>query len=140
MAGWGATSNVRAVARAFTQASKEAEKKCAKKNLNLAANILRKAKQNAPVGESGNLRRSGRIETKGPTTSLYSQIWVVFGGQGTGVDYATYQELGTSFFSGKFYLLRAVREYAPKFLPANREGFEEAWDKAVVRASMSKLI
>ena len=139
MAGWGATSNVRAVARAFTQASKEAEKNCAKKNLNLAANILRKAKENAPV-QSGALKRSGRIETKGATTSLYSQIWVVFGGQGTGVDYATYTELGTSFQSGQFYLLRAVREYAPKFLPANREGFEEAWDKAVLRANMSKLI
>jgi len=139
MSGWGARSNIMAVMRAINQAAKDAEKAMAKKNLDLAARILKQAKENAPV-DTGALRRSGRIETKGPTTSLFSQIWVVFGGQGTGVDYSVFVELGTSYQQGQFYLLRAVREFAPKFLPANKEGFEEAWDKAILKANVSKLI
>ena len=58
-----------------------------KATLKVAAAILRDAKKFAPV-RTGALRRSGRIEEHG------SEVWVVFGGKGTSVDYAPFVEFG----------------------------------------------
>ncbi len=67
-----------------------------------AHKILSDAKRRAPV-DTGALRASGRVEKKGR-----GERHIVFGGQGTGVDYAEYVEYGTLFMEAQPYLRPAM--------------------------------
>jgi len=73
----------------------------------IAAQVLGKAKKNAPV-ITGALRASGRMERGGPTSWL-----IMFGGGGTGVNYAAAVEYGSATRSPKPYLRPAVMSVLP---------------------------
>ena len=67
-----------------------------------AHKVLSDAKRRCPV-DTGALRASGRVEKKGR-----GERHIVFGGQGTGVDYAEYVEYGTLFMVAQPYLRPAM--------------------------------
>ena len=67
-----------------------------------AHKVLADAKRLAPV-DTGALRASGRVEKKGR-----AERHIVFGGQGTGVDYAEYVEYGTLYMEAQPYLRPAM--------------------------------
>lgn len=136
--GWGAFSNLKSGAVAFKRTATRAAKDCSRANYNLAARILRKAKENAPV-ISGALRRSGRLEPQ-KVPKFEQTIWIVFGGKGTGVDYSVHVELGSSYQQGQFYLLRAVREFQGQIIGRNKEAFIKAWDYEVSKVNMMKYM
>jgi HK97 gp10 family phage protein len=85
--------------------------------LNQAHLIAALAQVYAPV-DTGSLRDSIRVE-RGGKELRWRQITVRAGGYvtnprtGKKVDYAGYQEFGTRYFYGKFYLTRAVEEVKP---------------------------
>jgi len=114
----------------FTRVEQMAEKKCRRAIYDLGAKILKQAKENAPY-RSGALRRSGRIKDESPNRGLFAHVVISFGGRGTGVDYAYFVESGTTYMQGRFYLLRAVRKFAPQLTRSNLRAFEGAWDNEV---------
>ena len=67
-----------------------------------AYKVLADAKRRCPV-DTGALRASGRVEKKG-----WKQRDIVFGGHGTGVDYAEYVEYGTLYMVAQPYLRPAM--------------------------------
>jgi HK97 gp10 family phage protein len=70
--------------------------------------VLDEAKRNAPVA-TGALRASGRMVRGGPTSYL-----VMFGGGGTGVNYAAAVEFGSSTRGPKPFLRPAVGKVLPQ--------------------------
>jgi len=89
--------------------------------------ILSQAKINAPV-KTGALRASGRIENIG--TRKNPDFRILFGGIND-VDYAGFQEFGTVFFAGRFFLTRAVDKYRPKYVGAVKGALEGGWNREV---------
>ena len=77
-----------------------------------AYKVLADAKKMAPV-DTGALRASGRVESPKPTERL-----IVFGGAGTGVDYAEFVEYGTMFQVAQPYLRPAMLKAIPHFRKA----------------------
>ena len=73
----------------------------------IAGQVLADAKRNAPI-ITGALRASGRMERGGPTSYL-----VMFGGAGTGVNYAAAVEYGSGRAGPKPYLRPAVMKNVP---------------------------
>jgi len=139
MGGWGAVGNMMKASMLFTKVEKDAEKKCRQAIYDLGAKILKQAKENAPV-RTGALRRSGRITDERPDQSKFANVVISFGGKGTGVDYAYFQEVGTSHNQGRFYLGRAVRKYSPQLTKYNLRAFEGVWDSEVVKFNAMSLI
>jgi HK97 gp10 family phage protein len=74
----------------------------------IAGQVLSEAKRNSPVA-TGALRASGRMERGGPTSYL-----VMFGGGGTGVNYAAAVEFGSSTRGPKPFLRPAVFKVLPQ--------------------------
>ena len=91
--------------------SKRARKKFQRKEgptlAKKAGQVLAQANRYAPV-QTGALRASGRMQRAGPTSWL-----VMFGGGGTGVNYAAAVEYGTSLRSPRPYLRPAVIKVVP---------------------------
>ena len=93
-----------------------------------AHKVLADAKRRCPV-DTGALQASGRVEKKGR-----AQRDIVFGGSGTGVDYAQFVEYGTMFMAAQPYLRPAMmkaqmtmsqeayRELNKSFIQAARMG------------------
>jgi len=139
MAGWGAKTNATSVMRILGRVKDKAQKGCSQATKDLAAKILFLAKENAPV-QTGALRRSGRLEVIPGVGSSFVNILISFGGQGTGVDYATHTEIGTVYQPGQFFLLRAVRKMSPQLTKYNLNAFESAWDGEVRKSNLMKLV
>jgi HK97 gp10 family phage protein len=80
--------------------------------------------------ETGSLRDSIRIE-RGGIGKAWRQVKVRAGGYVTNpktgriVDYAKYQEFGTRYVYGQFYLTRAVEEVQPTIAAMIKEGVVE---------------
>ncbi|MFA5216876.1 HK97-gp10 family putative phage morphogenesis protein [Sulfuricurvum sp.] len=115
---WGTSENCEQVKDALKEMESRISKESMKQIKNVASLILKDAKLNAPV-KSGALRRSGRLEAEVGSGREMGTIFVKFGGPGTNVDYATYQELGTSFFPGRFFLHDAVKKNQAKLIELN---------------------
>ena len=136
---WGVASNIKAGAIAISNTPKTARKKVRSAILDVAKNILLQAVRNAPA-VSGKLRQSRKLTEKSRTADNFVHVIVSFGGQGTGVDYAQYVELGTSFQSGQFFLLRAVKQYQKDLGKLSLKAFSDAWDENVKIANFTRLI
>jgi hypothetical protein len=91
--------------------SKRALRKFEKKKMptiaKIAGQVLAQAKKNAPV-VTGALRASGRMQPGGPTSYL-----VMFGGAGTGVNYAAAVEYGSATRGPNPYLRPAIIKVIP---------------------------
>jgi len=92
------------MAKALNKKGVKIKKKMRKPLLIIAVQILQKASANCPV-QTGALRASGRIQVAGSITMDrgVNSYAIVFGGGGTGVDYARAVE-----YTSKAYLRPAV--------------------------------
>lgn len=139
--GWNASGNAMRVMLALGKIEEEAKSDSAQAIYNLGAEILRSAKENAPV-KTGALRRSGRLKRLRGAGRNYVKIMVSFGGMGTGVDYAYMAEVGSQNNPAHFYLLKAVRKHSPALKKMGLKAFENAWDKEAkkVKAGLGRLV
>ena len=76
--------------------------------------IVEKAKELAPVGETGNLRESIRVIKMGETRTGNISYRIAAGDENTknssGYDYTPFVEFGTRFRRGRFFMTRALEE------------------------------
>jgi HK97 gp10 family phage protein len=133
--------NITAGIMILKKVEKDAEKKVAQETKNVAALILRTAKSNIH-NRSGNLRRSGRLEdeTVRAGGTNFVNIMIVFGGEGTSVNYASFVETGTVYQQPQWYLRRAVLEHESKLKDWNLSAFEKSWDAGIHGGGLLKLI
>ena len=143
LAGWNASSNITSVMRVINTVPKKAQNEVGKAIRNIGAIILRQAKENAPVGNypgGGALRRSGRLESITSGGRNFFKLVISFGGPGTGVNYASFVEIGTAKQRGQFYLLRAVRKHSKQLIPFSAKAYESVWNSAVRLSNLKRLI
>ena len=92
-----------------------------------AYKVLRDADKIVPIKSSA-LKNSGRVEKKANHTRD-----IVYGGQGTGVDYAQYVEYGTMYQRAQPYLRPAMLKAMLHFTATTKSEFAKAfkrWGKA----------
>lgn len=89
--------------------------------------VEREAKLRAPVGETGNLKASIKSQVKRIANDT------IRGYIGSNVEYAPYQEFGTSIMDAQPYLRPAIDAAEPRI----RANFRTAVDRAAIGAGVS---
>jgi HK97 gp10 family phage protein len=85
--------------------------------------VIKTARKFAPV-DTGALRRSGKIR------KLKSGSKVTFGGASTpkNVDYAHMVEYGTMYYSGRYFLRKALKAHQKELPKAVAKGITKQWN------------
>jgi hypothetical protein len=134
-----------AASRGWKQLQKETLEEVYKGVLKVVQKMYEKSQATCPVGETGKLRRSGKIDDKsrmlfmlpGTGQKQFIDIHIRYGGARYGVEYAVYVHEGhqtpnrTGFVRGNPWLVRAARSYRRTMFRSCKPSIQKVWGRFV---------